>query len=104
MKRLFLISCFMLAAVCSLLAGPVSEADARRVADKFFAQQSARFTAPSVGVGTRLAYTAECNHFYVYDRGAEGGYVIIAGDDCLPQGLGYGDAGDFSAKKCPEAL
>ena len=104
MKRLFLISCFMLAAVCSLLAGPVSEADARRVANKFFAQQSARFTAPSVGVGTRLAYTAECNRFYVYDRGAEGGYVIIAGDDCLPQVLGYGDAGDFSAKNLPAAV
>ena len=91
----------MLAAVCSLLAGPVSEADARRVANKFFAQQSARFTAPSVGVGTRLAYTAECNRFYVYDRGAEGGYVIIAGDDCLPQVLGYGNTGAFTSSDIP---
>ena len=104
MKRVLFISYFALATVCSLLAGPVSETAARQEANKFFSQQSARFTTPSGGVATRLAYTAECNRFYVYDRGAEGGYVIIAGDDRLPQVLGYGDAGDFSAKTLPAAV
>ncbi len=104
MKRLFLISCFMLAAVCSLLAGPVSEADARRVANKFFAQKSARFTAPSVSSPARLAYTAELGRFYVFDRGAQGGFVVVAGDDRIPQVLGYGAKGDFSAPSLPPAV
>ena len=104
MKRLFFISSFMLATVCVMLAGPVSENAARQVANRFFTQQSARLRAPSVASATRLAYTAERGRFYVYDRGAQGGYVIVSGDDRLPSVLAYGDAGDFAAPTMPASV
>ena len=104
MKRVLFILCLTLMAVCSMQAKLVSETDARQVANNFFSQNATRFMAPSVTSPMRLAYKAESNRFYVYDRGARGGYVIIAGDDRLPQVLGYGDAGDFSANTLPPAV
>lgn len=94
----------MLLAIGSMQAGQVSEADARQVANRFFAQKSARFKALPVSITPRLAYTAERGRFYVYDRGEGNGFVVVAGDDRLPQVLGYGDAGDFSASTLPPAV
>ena len=104
MKRLFFISYFTLAAVFGLMAGQVSESQARQVANRFFTQQSARFMAPAGGMATRLAYTAQGGRFYVYDRGERNGFVIVAGDDRLPQVLGYGGKGDFSVSTLPPAV
>ena len=104
MKRVLFILCLTVMAVCSMQAKQVSETDARQVANHFFSHNATRFTAPSVANPLRLAFTAEHNRFYVYDRGAQGGYVIIAGDDRLPQVLGYGDGGDFSASTLPPAV
>ena len=104
MKRLFFTLYVVLTAVCCLQAGQLSETDARQVANRFFSQQSSRFTAQSGLSATRLAYTAEHNRFYVFDRGSRGGYVIVAGDDRLPQVLGYGDTGDFSVPALPSSV
>ena len=104
MKRLIFILSFALIAISSLQAKQVSEADARQVANRFFAQKSARFTAQSGSVSPRLAYTAERGRFYVYDRGERNGFVVVAGDDRLPQVLGYGGTGDFSASTLPPAV
>ena len=104
MKRLLFILYVTLAAVCSMQAGQVSETDARQVADSFFHQKSSRFTAQSGPAATQLVYTAESNRFYVYNHGGRGGFVIVAGDDRLPQVLGYGDKGDFTALSMPPAV
>ena len=104
MKRLLFVLCATLMAVCCMQAGQVSESDARQVANRFFSQTASRFTSPSAPSATRLAFTAERNRFYVYDRGTLGGFVIVAGDDRLPQVLGYGNAGDFSAPSLPPAV
>ena len=104
MKRVLFILYLAVMSVCSMQAKQVSETDARQVANNFFSQHATRFMAPSAAHPMRLAFTAENNRFYVYDRGAQGGYVIIAGDDRLPQVLGYGDAGDFSANTLPPAV
>ena len=91
----------MMAAVCGMQAGPVNETAARQVADQFFSQNKPRFTAQSGTMATRLAYTAENDRFYVFDRGVHGGFVIVAGDDRLPQVLAYGDNGDFAGATLP---
>ena len=104
MKRLIFILTFALIAVSSLQARQVSEAQARQVANRFFAQKSARFMAPSASTSPRLAYTAERGRFYVYDRGERNGFVVVAGDDRLPQVLGYGQEGDFSGNTLPPSV
>ena len=92
------------AMVYSLQAAQVAESAARQIAYKFFSEKSSRFTARPGQSAVRLAYTAECNRFYVYDRGSSGGFVIVAGDDRLPQVLGYGAEGDFSSSALPTAV
>ena len=102
MKRLLFILAITMATVCGLQAAQINEADARQVADQFFTAKSSRFKAPTGSpAATRLAYTAEQGRFYVFDRGEHGAFVIVAGDDRLPQVLGYGDKGDFSATLPP---
>lgn len=104
MKRLFFTLAVALATVCCVQAAQVSEAMARQVANRFFSAQSPRLTASSGQSATRLAYTADNDRFYVFDRGQLGGFVVVAGDDRLPQVLGYGDHGDFSAAQLPPAM
>ena len=89
---------------CMVQASPVSMTDARQVADQFF--MSAAHRSPSRGGQSpmRLAYTAQQGRFYVFDRGVHGGFVIVSGDDRLPQVLGYGAEGDFSSVELPPAV
>lgn len=103
MKRFYFVIAIVMATVCGLMAAQVGEADARNVADKFFQSHCSRLMAPSSQPGTRLAYRARDNRFYIFDRGGDGGFVMVAGDDRLPQVLGYGDKGDFSAPDLPPA-
>lgn len=104
MKRLLFTLAIALAAVCCVQAAQVSEATARQVATRFFSAQSPRLTASSGLSAIRLAYTAENDRFYVFDRGQHSSFVVVAGDDRLPQVLGYGDKGDFSATVLPEPV
>ena len=104
MKRLLLLVAFMMAMVCGLHAAQVGEVAARQVADKFFSAHSTLFRTSASQSSMRLAYTAEDNHFYVFDRGSHGGFVVVAGDDRLPQVLGYGAEGDFLANTLPSSV
>ncbi len=104
MKRFIFFFIAAMAMAGSLRAAPVGEADARLVADKFLATQSARFATHSGPSATRLAYAAEQGRFYVFERGTHGGFVVVAGDDRLPQVLAYGESGDFTAGTLPPAV
>ena len=102
MKRILFFLAIAMAMVGSAQAAQVSVTDARQVADQFFRAKSTRLSAPSSQSTTRLAYTADHERFFVFDRGVHSGFVVVAGDDRLPQVLGYGM--DFSADKMPPAM
>jgi len=104
MKRLLFIVAAMMATVCSLEAAQIDEAAARQVADQFFTSQPSRLSARASQAVTRLAYRADQGRFYVFDRGERGAFVIVAGDDRLPQVLGYGAQGDFTAAALPPSV
>ena len=105
MKRISLI-CFVvtLSMVCTMQASPVSVADARQVATDFFSSAAPRLASHAGQSMVRLAYKAEQDRFYVFDRGEHGGFVVVSGDDRLPQVLGYGAEGDFSSADLPPAV
>ena len=103
MKRFLLLLAITAATVCSLQAAHVSESAARQVADKFFSAKSLKSTVRG-NQSLRLAYTAENDRFYVFNRGAHGGFVVVAGDDRLPQVLGYADNGNLTAAALPPGL
>lgn len=91
-------------AATGMQAGQISMPAARQIADSFFSSRTTRFTASAGQSMSRLAYTAESEHFYVFDRGSAGGFVVVAGDDRLPQVLGYSETGTFVADKLPLAM
>ena len=104
MKRLLFLLAFATASII-IHAGPVSKNDARRVAEQFFSAKSIKSSVQGNPSSLRLAFTAEQERFYVFDRGGTyGGFVVVAGDDRLPQVLGYGDKGDFSASQLPPSV
>lgn len=50
------------------------------------------------------ASTAAAAPYYIFSRGEGQGYVIVSGDDCLPQVLGYTESGDFVEDQMPPQL
>ena len=103
-KRFLFILAITMAAVCSLQAVQVSESAARQVADQFFTARAARLAARPGQSSLRLAYTAEQERFYVFDRSSGSGFVVVAGDDRLPQVLGYSDTGVFNTGNIPPSM
>lgn len=108
MIRLFIALCGLL--VPGLLAaGPVSVERAQRLAAGFFGE---RMTSRAAAESIRLVWTGEESAtrstatdpaFYVFDR-AEGGFVVIAGDDIARPVLGYAAEGRFETEHMPANL
>ncbi len=42
--------------------------------------------------------------YYVFNRGNQEGYIIIAGDDAIEQALGYTDSGEFDYDQIPDNM
>lgn len=42
--------------------------------------------------------------YYIFSRGTGKGFVIVSGDDCLPEILGYTETGDYIEEQMPEQL
>ncbi len=95
MKKIFSLVGFCLAATMAM-AGPVSERQALSMAMKF--------SGTTAGQNLQRAYIrkapaktgAETNLFYVFNRGNNQGYVVIAGDDRVRSVLAYSDEGELT--------
>lgn len=101
MKRILSVLVITMAAVCGLQAAQVNVTEARHVAEQFFSARSLRHAPASAQPVMRHAYTAEHERFYVFNRGEQNGFVVVAGDDRLPQVLAYGETGSFVADRLP---
>lgn len=92
----------------SIWAATVSESQARAIAAKFMAGRS----MPSVTLKTAYKapsleqqVTNDQAAYYIFNAPkADGGYVIVAGDDRVPAILGYSDSGTFDADDVPLAM
>lgn len=90
-------------------AGPVDVRTAEGVA-RTFLQKGHR--APARGQAPEaltLAYTdadvqTDVNRFYVFNREAGSGFVIVSADDRAREVLGYADSGSFDPENLPENL
>ncbi|MDR0749027.1 MAG: C10 family peptidase [Tannerellaceae bacterium] len=110
-KRRLLIIWAMFLVVFGAWAKQRTVDQARALAKTFLASPSA------AGVATggqpdqlTLVYTAtgaesgkpDVSYYYVFDRGASRGFIIISSDDRAKEILGYADAGNFDIKKLPD--
>ena len=119
-RQLLVLTLLLLCSVGTLSARPLSERQARHLAEQFFLQ-STRTTmsrpisqqglqlvsAPirqSVGVELRTLSGDKARYYYIYNRGSNAGFVIIAGDDELTPYIGYATTGRFIVEDMPEQL
>ena len=92
MRKLLLLILTLFIANMAVMAGRVSEAEALQKAQQFmqgknFVQKQLR-RAPSLD--------ASKNAYYVFNAENSGGFVIVAGDDRMPDILGYSEKGTLN--------
>lgn len=69
-------------------------------------QASAHVTRAASAAQYQLVYTASTqsiNTYYAYNK-TDGGYVLLAADDCMPALLGYADKGSFDYDRLPSNM
>lgn len=87
--------------LASASADPITPQKAMQIAQEYFVP--GKTMTMSVRAKARKA-TTQNSPYYIISRGTDCGYVIVAGDDCLPEVLGYTDSGNFDANDLPPAL
>lgn len=119
-RQLLVLTLLLLCSVGELFARPLSEREARHLAEQFF-QQSTHTTksrpisqqglqlvsAPVRETGDlqlRTATGETARYYYVYNRGSNAGFVIIAGDDELTPYIGYATTGQCAVDNMPVQL
>lgn len=101
MKKLFLTLLAIMLTTC-MMANPVYFRQAKNIASKYLKEGETPRLAKRHLISTLSDDTIE--PIYIFSRGAGEGFVIISGDDLLPEVIGYTDAGDYDENDMPEAL
>ena len=91
------------------LATPITKEQAQQTAMQFLSG-SHRHGMPRNIESVHLAATKHYRSvqdqqlpcYYVFNVGGDGGYVVVGGDDRMPEVLGYADSGTFDADQMPD--
>ena len=105
MKKLTSLLALVLLSV-NTIANPIDPEKAEQIAADFL-PSTENFTLVSNSRENRVKAFGPASGsapYYIYSRGEGEGYVIVAGDDCLPTILGYTESGDFDADNIPPAF
>lgn len=102
MKKRFVTILAILTSASVLWADPIDLARAKRIATAYMSEGVMPETVKSI-VQTRNTTTGT-SPLYIFNRGNDQGFVIISGDDCMPEVLGYTEKGDFNPNELPPAL
>ena len=105
MKKTLLLSVAMLVAM-SMSADPVDVAKAKKVAstmmdsgvEPVLVAKATRTESKARKLSAKTRTTAP---YYIFSRGEGQGFVIVSGDDCLPEVLGYTESGDYDESLLP---
>lgn len=102
MKKFYLSMVAFWAASSLLWADPISLQKAKSIAAAYMQQKTVpepvAFSSVTKGLSNNQA------PLYIFNRGEDKGFVIVSGDDCLPEVLGYTEKGDFNTSELPPAL
>ncbi|MBP5409845.1 MAG: leucine-rich repeat protein [Prevotella sp.] len=95
MKKIYF---FLIAFLVSLTmnAGEVTEQQALQKAKQFMKGKQFKQT------NLRRAASTAGNPYYVFNAENKSGFVIVAGDDRMPDILGYAEKGNFNTTKAPD--
>lgn len=102
LRRFFVSVTFLILVSVVLHAARISDTEARSVAVSFFSSGSIRGAKSPSAV--KLAYASADEEYYVFNNGADGGYVVVSGEEIAQPVLGYADSGTFDTQSAPPAL
>ncbi|MBR1804407.1 MAG: C10 family peptidase [Muribaculaceae bacterium] len=90
-------------------ANPINVAQAQAIAEQLMNQSPmAKARSSQAGQSLSLAYrslsSAGESDYYAFNRGTDGGFIIVAGDDSVLPVLGYADSGTFDINEMPDNL
>ena len=112
MKRIALFTASFL--LCSMaFAGPVTQDEAQKRAAQFMASRQQGTGVKTIRLAKRQPSTqssfvqaemTDAASYYVFNIDADGGFVIVSGDDRTPSILGYADNGHFDADNIPDNM
>ena len=109
MKRVTLFAAAILLCVQGF-AGPVTQDEAQRRAAQFISSrhQVTAATAKRLAKGQQTpgmqAAKVSSASYHVFNIDADGGFVIVSGDDRTPSILGYADSGHFDEATLPDNM
>lgn len=110
MKKQSFLLCLALLASLLAVADPVTPEQARRQAQLFMQQKKGLTASPRMkkvmqASRTELSMQAEGGYYYVFNVDeADGGFVVVSGDDRTAPILGYAASGTFDADRLPPHL
>ena len=107
-RNLALISLLFLFPSVSTIADPITREQAQQKAEEFLKKCSGSKRLSPV-VGKKLSPSRNRTFhstlpYYVFNRGDNEGYIIIAGDDAIEPALGYTDSGEFIYDEIPDNM
>lgn len=86
-----------------LMANPVGKEQAQEKALSFLnGRSAAKARGPKAASNLRLVMSQDCYH--VFNIGTGDGFVIVSGDDCAPDILGYADSGTIAPESIPDNM
>ena len=105
MMRVTLLLLLLMIPVVRLLAGPVSETQARQKARSFLMEHGRKADVLNgrQAVKGHRAPAANAN-YYVFNLGEADGFVVVSGDDRTTPILGYSDTGSINFDDMPDGL
>ena len=95
----------MMAFAVSVMAGPVSKAEAMAQARSFMQSKGISLAgdlAVQPGPKRAMASRDESSCYYIFNNGQNGGFVIVSGDDRTRDILGYSDTGTLDMDNMPD--
>ncbi len=108
MKRIIFSLIALLIFSIYVFATPISESEAREKALTFMLSKKGESSARSAqrfgrsgGTGATLTVAETQEAFYVFNIDSDGGYVIVSGDDRMPDVLGYSYSGTYKSDEIP---
>ncbi len=105
MKRKYLLLSLLICVTNFVSADPIGPSKALKIASAYLQESSVAHVAPFRRVATRaVAESDTLAPLYIVSRGENAGFVIVSGDNSLPEIIGYTDSGNFVEADMPPAL
>ena len=98
-KKFFTLCAFVLMGL-SASADPITKAKALQIAQEYLVPGHTMSLVAEAKPRKAMANVSA--PYYIISRGENQGFVIVSGDDCLPEILGYTEEGDYDENNVPD--